>query len=72
MAPLNEADLEAIGRLIDARVNRAQFGGPTVQVAPRDLVYVGNGKYVSEARNKMYGKGGGGRLIELGDVPPPL
>lgn len=61
-----------VGALIDSRVNSAKFGGPTIQVSPRDLVYLGNGDYVSEAKGKVYKKGGQGRLIEMGDIPAPV
>lgn len=77
--PLDAGDIQAIADIIDQRVpslvnsavNQAQFGGPTVQVAPKDLVYLGNGRYVSESENRMYEKATGGRLIALGGIPEP-
>jgi len=69
---LDQNDLDAIGAMIDSRVSAgvttAQFGGPTVSVAPSDLVYLSGGRYISERTGKMYQKQFG-RLIDLGPAP---
>lgn len=69
---LTPEDLDAIGQVIDQKVSRAITGGPVVQVAPRDLVFLGNGVYVSESKGLMYKKAPGGRLAEAGPIPDPL
>jgi len=67
---LEAEDIRQIGEIVRQTVEREKFGGPTVQVVPSDLVYLGTGQYVSEASGKTYMKQQG-RLIELGDIPAP-
>jgi len=67
---LEAEDIRQIGEIVRETVDRAQFGGPTVQVVPSDLVYLGQTRYVSEKTGKTYMKQAG-RLIELGDIPAP-
>ncbi len=69
---LSADDLTAIGELIDQRVVRAVSGGPVVQYTPRDLVYLGNGQYVSAEKNSVYRKDGRGGLALVGDIPDPV
>lgn len=55
---------------VDNRINSAKFGGPTVQVAPTDLVWLG-GRYVSASKGHIYEKRQG-RLVDMGPIPEPL
>lgn len=83
---LEQADLDQITAIIQSAqadtddriqaavtraINTEKFGGPTVQVAPSDLVYLGTGKYVSESTGHVYEKASGGRLVDLGIIPDP-